>query len=413
MSDLGNMPLVSKEDFPILNKTIEGNSLIYLDSAATSQRPLLVTKCMNDYIAHSHANTGRSSHLLAAKASETLEGVREKVKEFIGAQDSAEIIFTKSATESLNMIAFGYGLSHVEEGDEIVILISEHHANLLPWQRVAKMKKANLKYMYLNDKLQLSKEEIEEKITPRTKIVALAHVSNVLGYENPIKEVIERTHQYDGVVVIDGTQSVPHIATDVTMMDADFLVFSSHKMLGPTGVGVLYGKKKYLEEVDPLLLGGAMVEYVQEQDVTFAPLPHRLEAGTMHVEGVVGLGAAIDYLEAIGMERIEEHDKELVAYAIRALSGLPYVTILGEEVKDKVGVVSFNIEGVHPHDVGTILDTEGIAIRVGHHCANPLMTYLQIPACCRASFYIYNTTKDIDLFIEGLKKVRKVMRIES
>nr|WP_307989103.1 SufS family cysteine desulfurase [uncultured Niameybacter sp.] len=413
MSDLRNMPLVSKDDFPILNEKIDGNSLIYLDSAATSQRPLVVTKEMNDYIAHSHANTGRSSHLLAAKASETLEGVREKVKTFIGAQESAEIIFTKSATESLNMIAFGYGLSHIEEGDEIVILISEHHANLLPWQRVAKMKKATLKYMYLNDSLQLSKEEIEEKITPKAKIVALAHVSNVLGYENPVKQVIDRAHQYGGIVVIDGTQSVPHIATDVTKMDADFLVFSSHKMLGPTGVGVLYGKKKYLEEVDPLLLGGAMVEYVQEQDVTFAPLPHRLEAGTMHVEGVVGLGAAIDYLESIGMERIEEHDKGLVAYAIRTLSKLPYVTILGEEIKDKVGVVSFNIEGVHPHDVGTILDTQGIAIRVGHHCANPLMTYLQIPACCRVSFYVYNTTKDIDLFIEGLKKVRKVMRIES
>ena len=413
MSNLENMPLVSKEEFPILNEMIEGKPLVYLDSAATSQRPLLVTERMNEYIAHSHANTGRSSHLLAAKASQTLEDVRDKVRGFIGAEESCEIIFTKSATESLNMIAFGYGLSHVEEGDEIVILISEHHANLLPWQRVAKMKKATLKYMYLDDKLQLSKEEIEEKITPKTKIVALAHVSNVLGYQNPIEQVIERTHQYGGVVVIDGTQSVPHMTTSVTKIDIDFLVFSSHKMLGPTGVGVLYGKKKYLEEVDPLLLGGAMVEYVQEQDVTFAPLPHRLEAGTMHVEGVVGLGAAIDYLIAIGMEHVEKHDKELVAYAIGALSKLPYVTILGEEVKDKVGVVSFNIDGVHPHDVGTILDTEGIAIRVGHHCANPLMTYLQIPACCRVSFYIYNTAEDIDLFIEGLKKVRKVMRIES
>lgn len=413
MNNLANTSLVSKEDFPILSQLIQDKPLVYLDSAATSQRPLAVTERMNDYIAHTHANTGRSSHLLAAKASDALETVREKVKNFIGAKESCEIVFTKSATESLNMIAFGYGLSHVEEGDEIVILISEHHANLLPWQRVAKMKKATLNYMYLDEKLQLSKEEIEEKITQKTKIVALAHVSNVLGYKNPIEQVIEKAHENGAIVVVDGTQSVPHMAMNVRELDADFLVFSSHKMLGPTGVGVLYGKKEYLEQVDPLLLGGAMVEYVQEQSVTFAPLPHRLEAGTMHVEGVVGLGAAIDYLTEIGMERVEEHDKELVAYAINALKQLPYVTVIGEESKDKVGVVAFNVEMVHPHDVGTILDTEGVAIRVGHHCANPLMTYLQIPACCRVSFYVYNDTKDVDLFIEALKKVRKVMRIES
>lgn len=413
MNSLESIPLVSKEEFPILNQRIQGKPLVYLDSAATSQRPLAVTERMNDYIAHTHANTGRSSHLLAVKASNALEGVREKVREFIGAKESCEVIFTRSATESLNMIALGYGLSHVEEGDEIVILISEHHANLLPWQQVAKRKKATLKYMYLDDKLQLSKEEIEEKITSRTKIVALAHVSNVLGYKNPIEQVIQKAHENGAVVVIDGTQSVPHMAINVGELEADFLVFSSHKMLGPTGVGVLYGKKEYLEQMDPLLLGGAMVEYVEEQNVTFAPLPYRLEAGTMHVEGIVGLGAAIDYLTAIGTEHIEKHDKELVAYAVKALKSLPYVTIVGDESQDKVGVVAFNVERVHPHDVGTILDTEGIAIRVGHHCAQPLMNYLQIPACCRISFYVYNTKDEVDLFIEALKKVRKVMRIES
>lgn len=402
--------IVSQADFPILGELIHGKSLVYLDNAATTQRPLSVLEQTRTFVLHHHANAGRSGHELAEKAYEAMEETREKVRDFIGAASKEQIIFTKSATESLNMVATGW--TDVGEGDEIVVLISEHHANLLPWQRIAKMKKAHLIYMYLNEDLKLSEEEIESKITDRTKIVAVAHISNVLGYKIPIEKVAKRAHEKGAILVVDGTQSVPHGKVDVTEMDADFMVFSAHKMLGPTGVGVLYGKLHHLEKLDPLLLGGGMVEYVEEHSVSFAPLPARLEAGTLNVEGVVGLCAAIDYLKEIGMERIETHEQALTAYAIKELKKLPYVQLIGESLEDKIGVIAFNIEGVHAHDVGSILDAQGIAIRVGHHCAHPLMHYLKVPACCRASFYVYNDSSDVDCLIEGLKEVRRMMRLE-
>ncbi len=402
--------LVPKTDFPILGEIINEKALVYLDNAATTQRPLAVLEKTNAFILHGHANAGRSGHVLAERAYEAMENTREKVRDFIGAKSKEQIIFTKSATESLNMIATGY--TEIEEEDEIVVLISEHHANLLPWQRIAKMKKAHLKYMYLNDELKLTEEEIERKITHKTKVVAVAHVSNVLGYKIPIEKVAKRAHEQGAILVIDATQSVPHCKVDVTELDADFMVFSAHKMLGPTGVGVLYGKLHHLEKLDPLLLGGGMVEYVEEQSVSFAELPSRLEAGTLNVEGVVGLGAAIDYLKNIGMDRIEAHEQAITAYAIKELKKLPYIQLIGESLEDKVGVVAFNVEGVHAHDVGSILDAQGIAIRVGHHCAHPLMHYLHVPACCRASFYLYNNSSDVDRLIEGLKEVRRVMRLE-
>ena len=410
MKQLKLETLVSKADFPILDETIHQKTLVYLDNAATTQRPLAVLEKTNSFILHNHANAGRSGHVLAEKAYEAMENTREKVRDFIGAKSKEQIIFTKSATESLNMIATGY--TEIEEDDEIVLLISEHHANLLPWQRIAKMKKAHLKYMYLNDELKLTEEEIERKITNKTKVVAIAHVSNVLGYKIPIEKVAKRAHEKGAILVVDATQSVPHCKVDVTEIDADFMVFSAHKMLGPTGVGVLYGKLPYLEKLDPMLLGGGMVEYVEEQEVSFAPLPSRLEAGTLNVESIVGLGAAIDYLMDIGMERVEAHEKVLTAYAIKELKKLPYIQLIGDTLEDKMGVVAFNVEGIHAHDVGSILDAQGIAIRVGHHCAHPLMHYLKVPACCRASFYLYNNSADVDRLIEGLKEVRRVMRLE-
>lgn len=410
MKQLELETLVSKADFPILGEIINNNPLVYLDNAATTQRPLAVLEKINSFILHDHANAGRSGHVLAERAYEAVENTREKVRDFIGAKSKEQIIFTRSATESLNMIATGY--TEIEEDDEIVLLISEHHANLLPWQRIAKMKKAHLKYMYLNDELKLTEEEIERKISNKTKVVAIAHVSNVLGYKTPIEKVARRAHEKGAILVVDATQSVPHCKVDVAELDADFMVFSAHKMLGPTGVGVLYGKLPYLEKLDPMLLGGGMVEYVEEQEVSFAPLPSRLEAGTLNVESIVGLGAAIDYLMDIGMERIEAHEKDLTAYAIKELKKLPYIQLIGETLEDKMGVVAFNVEGIHAHDVGSILDAQGIAIRVGHHCAHPLMHYLKVPACCRASFYLYNNSSDVDRLIEGLKEVRRVMRLE-
>ena len=403
--------LVSKMAFPILSEIINEKALVYLDNAATTQRPLVVLEKTRDYILHDHSNAGRSGHALAERAYEAVENTREKIRDFIGATAKEQIIFTKSATESLNMIAIGG--AQIEEGDEIALLISEHHANLLPWQRIAKMKKAHLKYMYLDDELKLTEEEIQSKITDKTKVVAVAHVSNVLGYKIPIEKVVKRAHEKGAILVVDATQSVPHCKINVTEMDADFMVFSAHKMLGPTGVGVLYGKSHYLEMLDPLLLGGGMVEYVEEQSVSFAELPSRLEPGTLNVEGIVGLGAAIDYLKDIGMERIEAHEEALTAYTIKELKKLPYIQLIGESLEDKVGVVSFNVEGIHAHDVGSILDAQGIAIRVGHHCAHPLMHYLQVPACCRASFYVYNDASDVDRLIEGLKEARRVMKLES
>lgn len=405
--------LVASDDFPILQQTVYDKPLVYLDSAATTQRPIQVIEKMRAYGLNEHSNTGRSSHYLAMLASERLEEARDVVRSFIGAQSTQQIIFTKSATESLNMVAVGFGMQHIEKDDEIVVLISEHHANLLPWQRLAKMKKAKLQYMYLNENLKLTQQEIEEKITNNTKLVAISHVSNVLGYMNPVEAVIRRAHEKGGIVVVDGTQSVPHFSVDVTALDADFYIFSGHKMLGPTGVGVLYGKMQYLEQMEPFLLGGSMVDDVTEESVTYTALPHRLEAGTLHVEGIIGLGEAIHYLRGIGMEKVREHDKALVAYAIDQLESLPYIQIIGREKMGKTGVIAFNVEGVHSHDVGSILDREGIAIRVGHHCAHPLMKHLEVHACCRLSFSVYNTSEDIDQLIHALKKVRKVMRLES
>ncbi|OPJ59520.1 cysteine desulfurase [Clostridium oryzae] len=395
-------------DFPVLNQTINGKRLVYLDNAATTQKPLSVTKAMQEYYNLYNANPHRGAYYLSVKATEIYENSREAVREFIGAEDSKQIIFTKNASESFNLIAYSYGMNFINEGDEIVISISEHHSNLIPWQQVAKAKKAALKYMYVNEEGILTEDEIASKITSKTKIVGITHVSNVLGTVNPVKEVINRAHAVGAIVVVDATQSVPHMSVDVKEMDADFLAFSGHKMLGPMGIGVLYGKTELLEKMPPFLYGGDMIEYVEEQSATFAELPQKFEAGTQNVEGALGLHEAIKYINKVGIDNIKLIEKGLMNYAMIKLRELPYVTIYGpQDVATRTGVLTFNVKDIHPHDVASILDSNGVSIRAGHHCAQPLMKYLGVNATCRMSVYFYNTIEDIDIFVESLKGVRK------
>ncbi len=401
------------EDFPLLQQTDKGKRLVYLDNGATTQKPLSVIRAIEQYYTTFNANPHRGAYELSVQATEIYENTREKVRDFLGAAKISEIIFTKNATESLNLIAYSYGMNFIQAGDEIVISIAEHHSNLVPWQQVAKAKGAVLKYLYVNTDGVLSEEELDSKITGKTKLVAVTHVSNVLGIINPVKRIAEKAHAVGAVVVVDGAQSIPHLPVNVRELDVDFFVFSGHKMLAPMGIGVLYGKEKLLDAMPPFLFGGDMIEYVQEQETTFAPLPAKFEAGTQNVGGAMGLSAAIDYLNRVGMSAIEECEKELVRYAITKLSKLPYITLYGcGELVDKTGVISFNVQDVHPHDVSTILDADGIAIRAGHHCAHPLLQYLGVNATCRASLYFYNTKDDVDALIDSLSRVRKVMGYE-
>ncbi len=397
-----------RKDFPTLSVQVNGKPLVYLDNAATTHKPLPVLDAMKDYYYRFNANPHRGAHYLGVLATEMYEKAREKVREFINARSTREIIFTRNATESLNLIAYSYGMKFVEKDDEIVICISEHHSNIVPWQKIAKLKGANLKYLYINDDFRLDMEEVNSKITEKTKVVSIAQMSNVLGTIYPVKEIIEIAHSKGAIAIIDGAQSVPHMKVDVQDLDADFLVFSGHKMLGPMGIGVLYGKEEILENMPPFLMGGDMIEYVEEQSTTFAELPHRFEAGTPNVEGAVGLAAAIDYLNEIGLDNICKYEKELTAYALEKLREIPYVKIYGPlDLENRGGVISFELEGCHPHDVSTIVDTYGVAIRAGHHCAQPLMKFLKAPATSRISFYFYNTKSEIDVFIDSLLKVRK------
>lgn len=399
------------KDFPLLKQsTANGKRLVYLDNGATSQKPLSVIKALEDYYGTSNANPHRGAYGLSVKATELYENAREKVRHFLGAAKTEEIVFTKNATESLNLIAYSYGLQFIEAGDEIVLSIAEHHSNLVPWQQVAKARGAVLKYMYVNADGVLPEEEIEAKITAKTKLVAVTHVSNVLGIVNPIRRIAAKAHSVGAVIVVDGAQSVPHLAVNVRELDVDFFAFSGHKMLAPMGIGVLYGREELLEAMPPFLCGGDMIEYVEEQDTTFAPLPAKFEAGTQNVGGAVGLMSAIEYLEQTGLDVIEREERELVRYAVERLQQLPYITLYGcGDLTNKTGVISFNVKDVHPHDVSTILDADGIAIRAGHHCAHPLMHYLGVNATCRASLYFYNTREDVDALLDSLSRVRGVL----
>lgn len=397
------------DDFKILQPDGQGKRIVYLDSAATTQKPIQVIRSIEEYYENTNANPHRGAYELSIKATEAYDTAKEKVRSFIDAKSSKEIIFTKNATEGLNLIASSYGMNFINEGDEIVIGISEHHSNLIPWQIVSKTKGAVLKYLYLDEDGRITNEEIENKITEKTKLVSIAQVSNALGTINPVKKIIEYAHSKGSIVVVDGSQSVPHMKVSVRELDADFFVFSGHKMLGPMGIGVIYGKEEILESMPPYIVGGDMIEYVYEQSTVFAEIPTKFEAGTQNVEGAVGLGAAIDYLQDIGIDFIEKRENELIEYSIKKLKEIPYVTIYGtKDNKYRGGIISFNIDGIHPHDVASIFDNYGIAIRAGNHCAQPLMRYMNIDATCRASFYFYNTKEDVDKLIEGIEKVHEM-----
>ena len=399
------------QDFPILQTKMNGRPIVYLDNGATTQKPEAVIKAVADYCTYCNANPHRGAYELSVKATDIYETARVRTQQFIGAARPEEIIFTKNATEALNLVAYSYGRANIREGDEIVITISEHHSNIVPWQFVAKARGATLKYIYLAEDGNLSAEDVAAQITEKTKIVAVTHVSNVLGLVNDVRTIADRAHAVGAVIVVDGSQSVPHIAVDVQAMNADFFAFSGHKMLSPMGIGVLYGKYEILDAMPPFLFGGDMIDYVGEQETTFAELPAKFEAGTQNVSGASGLIAAIDYLEKVGFERIERIEHDLLAYALPKLRELPFVELYGcDSARDnKTGIITFNVKDIHPHDVASILDSYGVAIRAGHHCAQPLMRYLGQNATCRASFYLYNTHEDIDQFIEALKKVRGVL----
>lgn len=394
-----------KKDFPIF----ENRDISYLDSGATSQKPQYVINAVEEFYKKFNANPHRGAYSLSLEATEQYENTREKIAKFINAKNKEEIIFSKNASESLNLIAYSYGLSNLKQNDEVVLSIMEHHSNLVPWQFVTKQTNSKLKYMYINNEFELSKEEVESKITDKTKVVGITHISNVLGTINNVKEIIRYAHKKGAIVIVDASQSIPHKKIDVQDLDADFLVFSGHKMFSPLGIGVLYGKKELLNKMPPFLMGGDMIEYVYEQNTTYAPLPNKFEAGTQNVEGVVGLGAAIDYIESIGYETINKVEQEVTEYAVNELSKLNFIEMyVTPNKQNHSSVISFNVKGVHPHDVASVLDVNSVCIRSGNHCAQPLLRYMGMDSTCRASFSIYNTKEDVDKLVDALNKTYKM-----
>lgn len=394
-----------RKQFPILDQKVNGKQLVYFDSAATSQKPIQVIETLERYYKEYNSNVHRGVHTLGTKATDAYEGAREKVRKFINAKSMEEIIFTRGTTTALNTVAASYGLENVKEGDEIVISYMEHHSNIIPWQQVAKKTGATLKYLPLQPDGTISIEDARQTITPNTKIVSIMYVSNVLGTINPVKEIGAIAHENGAIMVVDGAQSTPHMKVDVQDLNCDFYALSAHKMCGPTGVGVLYGKKDLLNNMEPIEFGGEMIDFVDLQESTWKELPWKFEAGTPIIGNAIGLGAAIDFLEEIGLDNIEKHEHELAQYALERLSEVDGVTIYGP--KHRAGLVTFNIEDVHPHDVATVLDVEGIAVRAGHHCAQPLMKWLKASSTARASFYLYNTKEEIDTFVESLIKTKE------
>ena len=394
--------------FPILDQEVNGHPLVYLDNAATSQKPISVIETLEQYYKGYNSNVHRGVHTLGTKATDAYEGAREKVRKFIHAKSMEEVVFTRGTTASINMLAASYGEQNVKEGDEIVITYMEHHSNLIPWQQLAKRKKAELKYIPLEKDGTISLDKVRETVTPKTKIVAVTLVSNVLGTINPIKEIANIAHENGAVIAVDGAQGVPHMKVDVQELDCDFLAFSGHKMCGPTGIGVLYGKKHLFEKMEPVEFGGEMIDFVGLYDSTWKELPWKFEGGTPIIAGAIGLGKAIEFLEEIGLDEILKHEHQLTAYTLDKLSEVEGIEIYGpKDPMKRAGLVTFNVKGVHPHDVATVLDAEGIAIRAGHHCAQPLMKWLDVSATARASFYLYNTEEDIDRFVSGILKTKE------
>ncbi|HWO73284.1 MAG TPA: cysteine desulfurase [Dehalococcoidia bacterium] len=401
-----------RKDFPILSRQVHGKPLVYLDNAATTQKPRAVIEALVDYYERYNANIHRSLHTLASEAEEAYEKAREKVAGFIKSPYGARsIVFVRNTTEGINLVASAWGHAFLEAEDEIVLTIAEHHSNLVPWQRIAQEKGARLRFIDVDDEGRLRLDQAKELIGPRTKMVALAHASNVLGI-HPVREVIALAHAQGALVLLDGAQSVPHMPVDVRELDCDFLAFSGHKMVGPTGVGVLYGRPELLEAIDPFLTGGSMISRVRLEDTTWNEVPYKFEAGTPNVADVIGLGAAVDYLEALGMENVRAHEKQLTAYAMERIGSVPGVTIYGpRDPEQRIGVVSFNYGDVHPHDLSQVLDQYGVAIRAGHHCAQPLMRRLDLVATARASFYVYNTRAEVDVLVDALKEAGRYFAV--
>ncbi|EAF0863396.1 cysteine desulfurase [Listeria monocytogenes] len=397
-----------RADFPILAQEINEKPLAYLDNAATSQKPKQVIEALTHYYEFDNANVHRGVHTLAARATDAYESARGKVAKFIHAREVAEIIFTRGTTSAINLVVDSYAEANIEAGDEIVISYLEHHSNLIPWQQLAKRKGAVLKYIELEEDGTISVEQAKKTIGEKTKIVALAHVSNVLGTITPIKEIAAIAHQFGAVLLVDGAQAVPHMEVDVVDLDADFYAFSGHKMMAPTGIGALYGKRELLDAMEPTEFGGEMIDFVELYDSTWKELPWKFEAGTPIIGGAIALGAAIDYLAEVGLENIHAHEQALASYAMEEMSKIEGITIYGpKDASKRCGLVTFNLEGAHPHDIATILDEDGVAIRAGHHCAQPLMKWLDVSSTARASFYIYNTKEEIDALIDGLKLTKE------
>ncbi|GIP68982.1 MULTISPECIES: cysteine desulfurase [Lactiplantibacillus] len=400
-----------RADFPILDQQVNDERLVYLDNAATAQRPNQVVDALVHFYQHDNANVHRGVHTLAERATTQYEAARAKVQAFINAPKTDEIVFTKGTTDSLNLIASTYGEANIQAGDEIVISIMEHHSNLIPWQQLALKKHATLKYIELTPTGELDLTDAKQKITPKTKIVSVTHASNVLGTVNPIKELAQLAHANGAIMIADGAQAAPHMPVDVQDLDVDFYAFSGHKMMGPTGIGVLYGREALLQAMPPYQYGGEMIGFVHRDNSTWAELPWKFEAGTQNIAGAIGLGAAIDYLNAIGMAQVQAHEQQLVDYLLPKLIAMPGVTVYGpQDPQRHTGVIAFNIDGLHPHDAATALDMEGVAVRAGHHCAQPLMEALGVVATARASFYLYNTQADADQLLTSLQATKEFFK---
>ena len=395
-----------REDFPILDQWVHDEPLVYLDNAATTQKPKQVLKTLTHYYETNNANVHRGVHTLAERATADYEAAREKIRAFINAKTSKEILFTRGTTTSLNWVA-QFATEQLSKGDEVMISIMEHHSNIIPWQEVCRKTGAKLTYVYLKDG-QLDLDDLRSKLSSKTKFVSIAHVSNVLGCTNPVKEIAELAHQVGAYMIVDGAQSIPHMKIDVQDLDCDFFAFSGHKMMGPTGIGVLYGKQELLNTMSPVEFGGEMIDFVYEQEATWKELPWKFEAGTPNIAGAIALGAAVDYLTGIGMDAIHAYEQELVDYVLPKLQAIEGLTVYGpQETKEHSGVIAFNLDGLHPHDVATALDYEGVAVRAGHHCAQPLIHHLGISSAARASFYIYNTKEDCDKLVEAIEKTKE------
>jgi cysteine desulfurase / selenocysteine lyase len=396
-----------RQDFPILDQTIHGKKLVYLDNAATSQKPRAVIDAIVRYYEHLNANIHRGVHTLSVRATEAHDEARETVRHFIQAADASEIVFVRGATEAVNLVAETYGRANVGEGDEVLITAMEHHSNIVPWQILCQEKRAHLRVAPINDAGELDLDAFEKLLSARTRIVAVAHVSNALGTVNPLRQIIHLAHAHDVPVLVDGAQAVPHLPVDVQALGCDFYAFSGHKVYGPTGIGVLYGKEEVLAEMPPYQGGGDMISSVTFEKTTYNVVPYKFEAGTPDIAGAIGLGVALEYVMGLGMDRVAAHGQELLAYATEKVGAIGGVHLIGT-AKDRAGVLSFVMDGVHPHDLGTILDRDGIAIRTGHHCAQPVMDRFKIPATARASFAVYNTLEDVDALVNGIHKAREV-----